>query len=115
SVVENAELSQALSEATDGKTIGSRKLEVKPTGFEKGDEVVVLIPGKDDPKPLLSKFKGCHCLVITKKEGMAEAGATINFYQSEDRLRFEVNLKTARDEGVELESQLLRLGQVVQQ
>ena len=53
--------------------------------------------------------------MVTKEKGLAEAGAMINFFNRDDRLRFEVNLKSTKAESVELDSQLLRLGEVVAQ
>jgi hypothetical protein len=122
-VVDNEPVAKALRDATDGKSVGTRKLEVSESAADKigdtragaGAGVVVLIPTAADAKALLPKLKGCRCLVISKKVGLASAGAMINFFNKEDRLRFEVNLKAARAENVEFDSQLLRLGELIDQ
>jgi hypothetical protein len=80
-VIENQPVAQALLDATQGKSVGSRKLEIIESTVEKigGAGVTVLIPTAGDPRALLGKLKGCRCLINAKKHGLPSAGAMINF------------------------------------
>lgn len=57
---------------------------------------------------ILSKYAGKPVLIVTEKEGFGKKGAHINFLLSDNRLRFEINLKSFNNSGVEVSSQLLQ-------
>jgi hypothetical protein len=62
---------------------------------------------------ILSKFEDRSLLIITEQKGAAEKGAHINFLIYNDKLKFEVNLKTASRSGLKISSQLLQHASVV--
>jgi len=62
---------------------------------------------------ILSKISGKPMLIVTEQPGYAEKGAHLNFFASESKLRFEVNLKSANRFGLKFSYQLLQHAVVV--
>jgi hypothetical protein len=56
----------------------------------------------------LSKIGDKPVLIITEQKGDSEKGAHINFLISENKLRFEINLKAITKAGLRISSQLLQ-------
>ncbi len=116
-VVENEPLIEALRQVTASKKMAGREIEVRSIDVskisQKSDEVVVAIPERRAFAALeLKKLKGCRCLTVTYQEGMSQEGSIVNFFSDGNHLRFEISLLRAREEGLELSSQLLKLGKV---
>lgn len=57
---------------------------------------------------ILAKYAGKPVLIVTEKEGYGRKGAHINFLMTDNRLRFEINLKAFSSSGIEVSSQLLQ-------
>jgi hypothetical protein len=57
---------------------------------------------------VLSKIGDKAVLIITEQKGDAEKGTHINFLISENKLRFEINLKAITKTGLHISSQLLQ-------
>lgn len=57
---------------------------------------------------ILSKFSKKPVLVVTEKTGYAKSGAHINFVVIQDKLKFEVNLKTLKETNLKVSSVLLQ-------
>ena len=57
---------------------------------------------------VISKYSDKPILIVTEQKGYAEKGTQINFIISEDKLKFEVNLKAAQKAGIKISSQLLQ-------
>lgn len=77
---------------------------------------VVLIAG-DDRKRLrtvIARTDGRPILSIAEAEGAAAAGAVINFYMEDARIRFEVNISAAKRSRLTLRSKLLSLARIVE-
>ncbi len=53
-------------------------------------------------------------LTVSDIDGFAEQGGIIGLSLNGERVEFTVNLRAARQAGIKLNSQLLRLGRVVQ-
>jgi hypothetical protein len=62
----------------------------------------------------VKKAKGTPTMIVSESEGLAEKGATINFYVEENVVKFEINLDTAKAAGLEISSKVLRLAKVIQ-
>lgn len=57
---------------------------------------------------ILTKFAGKPVLIVTEKTGSGKKGAHINFLVSENKLRFEINLKAFKSSDIAISSQLLQ-------
>ena len=62
---------------------------------------------------ILNHVKGKPILIISDTEGFAEAGCQINFYEYENKLRFEINHKSLIDAGLSVDYRLLRVSKVL--
>jgi YfiR/HmsC-like len=62
----------------------------------------------------LKKIKDAPVLVVTETEGLAQKGATINFYIEENNVKFEVNLDAVKRADLQISSKVLRLAKVIQ-
>ena len=56
----------------------------------------------------VSKINDKPVLIITEQAGGCSKGAHINFFTSENKLKFEVNLRSARRSNLKISSQLLQ-------
>jgi len=66
-------------------------------------------------KTILRKIKGKSILAVSETDGFAQMGGTINFYFEGNKLRFEINLESARDADLVVSSKLIRLAKIVDQ
>ena len=76
----------------------------------------LLFISKTDPfelQKILNHVKGKPMLIISDTEGFAEAGCHINFYEYENKLRFELNHKSLIDAGFSVDYRLLRVSKVL--
>jgi hypothetical protein len=62
---------------------------------------------------ILNYVKGKTILTISDTEGFAEAGCFINFYEYENKLRFEINQKGMKDAGFTVDYRLLKVSKVL--
>jgi hypothetical protein len=63
---------------------------------------------------VLAQVGGSPVLTVSDIDGFAEQGGIIGLSLNGERVEFTVNLRAARQAGIKLNSQLLRLGRVVQ-
>ncbi len=108
---------QALRRVASGDALDGRSVEVKelnqPDDLE-GLSMVFL--GTDDPLEIgqaLSAAARESVLTVGYAGGFAERGGMVNFFIEERKMRFEVNVDAAQDQGIRLSSQLLRLAKIV--
>jgi hypothetical protein len=52
-------------------------------------------------------------LTVSDSAGLGEAGVMINFYEAEDKVRFEINPRSATKSGLRISSKLLKVARVV--
>ncbi len=62
---------------------------------------------------VLGRTAGKPVLTIADAPGAAAAGAIINFYEEDDHVKFEINVRAAEDSGLILRAKLLRLARIV--
>ncbi len=102
-----------------GRTVGSRVLDVR-TGVPASDwrQCDVLFLGEEDSDrvPLLApRVGGSPVLTLGDLPGFVEAGGMIGLRMEASRVRFDVNLGSAQQAGLVLNSQMLKLaGKVLQ-
>ena len=64
-------------------------------------------------KDIIGDLNGRNVLTIGDTKGYAKDGVMINFYIKNNKVRFEVNVKAAKRNGIEISSKLLRLAKLV--
>jgi uncharacterized protein DUF4154 len=75
-----------------------------------------VIIGEVDKKMLtavLGRTAGHPVLTISDSPGAASAGVIINFYEEDEHVRYEINVRAAEDSGLILRAKLLRLARIV--
>ncbi|MBF0225545.1 MAG: YfiR family protein [Desulfobacterales bacterium] len=61
---------------------------------------------------ILSKVKNMPVLTIGEMEGFVELGGIINFIKESDKIRFEINIDSAKRSGFTISSHLLKLSKI---
>jgi hypothetical protein len=61
----------------------------------------------------LKKTKGQPVLVVTESAGLAQKGATVNFYIEDNLVKFEINLDAAKGANVQIHPKVLGLGKII--
>jgi hypothetical protein len=62
---------------------------------------------------VLNYVEGKPILTISDSEGFAEAGCFINFYEYENKLRFEINQKRMKEAGFTIDYRLLKVSKII--
>jgi hypothetical protein len=65
-------------------------------------------------KKLLADLEGRPTLTISETKGFSDMGGQINFYLENDKVRFEINVESAKRSNLKISSKLLRLAKIVQ-
>lgn len=112
-----ADLFGASMDSLSGKPVGAAAMRVRrlaaPEDSAGCDMLFLPNEQADRLAAALNGAKGSHLITVGETPGLAERGATINFYLEQDRVRFEVNVDAAARTGVPISSQLLRLARIV--
>ncbi len=112
-------------QSIEGREVKGHKLAIKRFGglqdLESCDVLFIGRPERDSDleesllRQALSKLKGTSTLTVSEIEGFAQLGGIINFIIVENKVRFEINLKAARDANLKISSKLLRLARIVRE
>jgi hypothetical protein len=106
-----------LDQLVQGETVKSRPLVVKRARTVADLKTChILFVSKSEQQRLagiLADLRGAGALTVGEVEGFTQRGGMINFFLKGDKLRFEINLNAARDNGIRLSSKLLSLGSIV--
>lgn len=100
-----------------GKRVKGRSIVVKRVRrMQRSDTCNLLfISGSDRsilPK-IFAAVEGKSVLTIGEMSGFTEAGGVINLVKTENRIKFEVNLKAAQQAGLKISSRILKLATIV--
>ena len=110
-------LARELERLSVGRTSGGRPVEVQRVeGPEPPPTVQVVFIGRSGEGRLRRVLQGLRdrpVAVITDSPGALSKGSMINFVLSDNRVRFEVNLRTAESHRLSLSSRLLAVAQAV--
>lgn len=116
-ILGNTPLTANLVDIAENAEVGSRKIDVEEyENLNEIDECQILFVSKESSVPLqtiLHKFNGKETLIVTEKDGYGERGSCINFFLSESKIRFEVNLEAVEKAGLAVSSQLLQHAVVI--
>ncbi|MBO9698900.1 MAG: YfiR family protein [Sporocytophaga sp.] len=110
-------LTRNLINIAENAEVGNRKINVEEyDNLNEIDECQILFVSRESSVPLqaiLHKFEGKETLIVTEKEGYGEKGSCINFFLSESKIKFEVNLEAVEKAGLAVSSQLLQHAVVI--
>lgn len=114
-LLEHDPLAGAL-EALAGKTVQGRRLIIKKTN--RSDDLkkcqIVFLSEKKGLASVLSSLAGAPVLTITDKaENFYRMGGIVNLIMEDGKVKFQVNLGAARQSGLKISSQLLKLAIIV--
>ena len=108
-----------LFEIVSGKEVGERSVEVRrPSDLSQSVGCHILFVGRryDGPhEELIGALQNRSVFTVSDREGFAAAGGTANFLRADNRIRFEINPRAARDARLKISSRLLRLARIVDQ
>jgi len=108
----------ALDEAVDGESIRNHKLTVRRARRIEdltNCQLVFVSPSENKRVPeILAKIDARPVVTVSELAGFAKQGGTINFYHENNKVRFEINPASALQSGLKINSQLLRLGKIVE-
>ncbi len=106
-----------LSEISRDKRAGTRAIRIRQISSvtEIGTSQVVFVSRnyKYGIDAVLSRMIDRPALIVSEQKGDVEKGSHINFLISDNKLKFEVNLKTASRSGIKIGSQLLQHAAVI--
>lgn len=106
-----------LDETVAGKTLRDHPLEVArgQSLAELGDCIVIFIAASEKSRiaEVLHALEGRPVLVVGDSEGFAEKGVMINLVLRDNKVKFQINYGAARNAGIEIDAQLLRLAELV--
>jgi hypothetical protein len=96
-----------------GKTVRERELVVKfvasPRQLGQCHMVFLAEPGPEVLKTTVNQGRQAHVLTVSDQPGFAASGGMIELLRQNNRLQFEINLGAAREAGLVVSSNLLRL------
>jgi hypothetical protein len=76
--------------------------------------LLFVCPSESERIPdIIASVKGHGVLTVADTQGFLEAGGVINFVMEEQKVRFEINVTTAKRTKLQIRSQLLRLAKRV--
>jgi hypothetical protein len=110
-------LAEELTRITQGRRFGQRGIVVRR--LQDGDPLSgmhVLYAGHPDPQrsaAVLSAVRGQPMLTVTAADELARAGSVINFVVIDSRIRFDVSLAPAEQQGLKISSLLLAVARRV--
>lgn len=108
--VHSREAHAVIAEAMKGKTVGNRPLNVVDAhGSTPTASCHVAFIGADETSSYAPNPKSPHTLTVSDRERFARTAGMVGLVTVDNKLRFEVNLKTARAAGLRIEAALLRL------
>lgn len=106
-------------EPYQGEMIRGRKLFIRQaqTVHELKDcQVLFICPSeKGRAAQIARQVAGQGILTIGDSDGLAHQGVMINFYLDRGKVRFEINIDTARRAGFTISSHLLKLAKIIQE
>ncbi|MCF8259438.1 MAG: YfiR family protein [Melioribacteraceae bacterium] len=116
-VLGDAEIASALKIITHEQLIKKKPAkieELNPSTPLKSYNIIFLSQKSTmDIKNVLQKIQGEPVLLIGDKEGFGEKGAGINLIKQDGKIKFEINLSSLRENGIESNTQFINLASVL--
>lgn len=113
SVLGKSKLIEPLNKIADKERVYGRKIiidELEDLNNLKSNSVLFLTTEEESKlSTILKKTAGKNILTIGNSEGLANKGVCINFFVSENRIKFEINRKAIEEAGIIPNTRLLSL------
>jgi hypothetical protein len=107
----------ALNQLFQQKTVGQRRLEVRRSAHGEdlqGCQILFISASEHKRFPaILDKVKGSPVVTVSESDRFMQAGGAINFFLSEERVRFDINLEATEGTGLKFSSRLLSVARTV--
>ncbi|QQS55390.1 MAG: YfiR family protein [Candidatus Competibacteraceae bacterium] len=104
-------------EALRDKVVEGRPVEVRhiptATGLDRCNVVFIGRAEQRRLKTVLAELARLPILTVSDIGGFAQAGGMIGLFETEQRIRFNINIMAARQANLKLSSQLLKLATIV--
>jgi hypothetical protein len=108
-----------LDEIAGERRIKGRLVEIRrltdPTQVDACQVVFICASERDHLRRILSRTESKPILTIGDTAGFAAAGVLINFYMSNETVRFEMNESAIERSGLKVSARLLKLARIVDQ
>ncbi len=106
-----------LNQVFQQKTVGQRRLELRRSAHGEdlqGCQILFISASERKRFPaILDKVKGTPVVTVSESDRFMKAGGTINFFLSEERVRFDINLEATEGTGLKFSSRLLSVARTV--
>lgn len=116
-IVDNQNMIKVLNASVQGKTIGKRSLKVVPVATDAEAQAchILYIDPSDDKRvdDFLSAVRRKPVLTVSSDDNFTEEGGVIRLFETQSKLRFEINVDEAERSKLTISSKLLSLAQVV--
>jgi hypothetical protein len=102
----------------DGKTIHGRPIRIdrpnkKPPNFKHCHVLYIGGSMRNETHNILDSLMNKPILTVSEIPSFTQSGGMIELQRSKDKIRFIINLRVARDSGLELSARLLNLATVI--
>ncbi|MBI3839855.1 MAG: YfiR family protein [Planctomycetia bacterium] len=118
-VLGSAPVDETLKEISASRKIGGRKIVVRRFSSVDGIETCHILFIARDVAPqqqlaAINRFQNYHVLIVGESPGFAERGGSVNFFVEANKIRFEINIDTAKQHQLKISAKLLSLAKIVQ-
>jgi hypothetical protein len=106
----------ALEQAVNGKAVGTRRVEIRH--FESVDKIgdcqILFVPVTDDASEAnaIGKVKNNHVLTIGESDSFDVNGGCLQFFEQDNKVRFEISTDATDQSQVRISSKLLKLARI---
>jgi hypothetical protein len=109
---------ETLDATLKGRTVGNRQVTPRriggPAAADSCQIVFVSRSERDHVRAILQALSGDPVLLVGEVDRFAREGGMINFIEVDQKIRFEINEVAAREAGLKISSQLLKLATIVE-
>jgi hypothetical protein len=106
-----------LEKAVSGKTVDDHPITIVRShdvhDVQTCPVVFICNSKKDDLEKILTAMGNVANLTVADTDGFAERGVMINLVLREKKVKFQINYEAAREVGIEVDAQLLKLAELV--
>lgn len=106
------------AKALDGSKVRGKVLEVKKVSSTRSlkgcNMLFVSSSERRRINSVLDSVRGADLLTVGDTDGYAQSGIMVNFFIEENKVRFEINMNAIKRAKINVSSQLLKLGRIVE-